>query len=91
MRLLVVAEGGLCMTSPQTVTKSSLCRFTMFFSLLFVTSNIYYKNCHSFNSSLLLSQAGDIITNLESVDEEWFQGDLRGKRALVPKNYVQVL
>ncbi|XP_074539580.1 SH3 domain-containing protein 19 isoform X2 [Halichoeres trimaculatus] len=36
-------------------------------------------------------QAGDIITNLESVDEEWFLGDLRGKRALVPKNYVQVL
>ncbi|CAL8331340.1 unnamed protein product [Lota lota] len=36
-------------------------------------------------------QAGDIITNLESVDDEWFLGDLRGKRALVPKNYVQVL
>ncbi|XP_073334363.1 SH3 domain-containing protein 19 [Pagrus major] len=36
-------------------------------------------------------QAGDIITGLESVDEEWFLGDLRGKRALVPKNYVQVL
>lgn len=34
---------------------------------------------------------GDIITNLESIDEEWFVGDLRGKRALVPKNYVQVL
>ncbi|CAL8272348.1 unnamed protein product [Gadus morhua 'NCC'] len=36
-------------------------------------------------------QAGDIITNLESVDDEWFLGELRGKRALVPKNYVQVL
>ncbi|XP_071359657.1 SH3 domain-containing protein 19 isoform X2 [Trachinotus anak] len=36
-------------------------------------------------------QTGDIITNLESIDEEWFLGDLRGKRALVPKNYVQVL
>lgn len=36
-------------------------------------------------------KAGDIITNLESVDEEWFLGDLRGQRALVPKNYVQVL
>lgn len=34
---------------------------------------------------------GDIITGLESVDNEWFLGDLRGKRALVPKNYVQVL
>ncbi|KAI3353315.1 hypothetical protein L3Q82_019856 [Scortum barcoo] len=36
-------------------------------------------------------QVGDIITSLEAVDEEWFLGDLRGKRALVPKNYVQVL
>ncbi|XP_070769887.1 SH3 domain-containing protein 19 [Enoplosus armatus] len=36
-------------------------------------------------------KVGDIITCLESVDEEWFLGDLRGKRALVPKNYVQVL
>ncbi|XP_061574539.1 SH3 domain-containing protein 19 isoform X2 [Cololabis saira] len=36
-------------------------------------------------------QAGDIITNLESIDEEWFLGDSKGKRALVPKNYVQVL
>ncbi|KAF7666109.1 hypothetical protein LDENG_00118590 [Lucifuga dentata] len=35
-------------------------------------------------------QVGDIITNLESIDEEWFLGDLRGKRALVPKNYVQL-
>ncbi|XP_037621613.1 SH3 domain-containing protein 19 isoform X2 [Sebastes umbrosus] len=36
-------------------------------------------------------QVGDIVTGLESVDDEWFQGDLRGKRALVPKNYVQML
>uniref|UniRef100_A0A3B4G5X0 Osteoclast-stimulating factor 1 n=1 Tax=Pundamilia nyererei TaxID=303518 RepID=A0A3B4G5X0_9CICH len=36
-------------------------------------------------------RVGDIVTNLESIDDEWFLGDLRGKRALVPKNYVQVL
>lgn len=36
-------------------------------------------------------QVGDVVTNLESVDEEWFLGDLRGRRALVPKNYMQVL
>ncbi|XP_030004832.1 SH3 domain-containing protein 19 isoform X1 [Sphaeramia orbicularis] len=36
-------------------------------------------------------QVGDIVTNLESIDEEWFLGDLSGKRALVPKNYVQVI
>ncbi|CAN9510260.1 unnamed protein product [Ophioblennius macclurei] len=36
-------------------------------------------------------QVGDIISNLESVDDEWYLGDLRGKRAMVPKNYVQML
>lgn len=36
-------------------------------------------------------QVGDIITGLESVDDEWFLGDLKGKRALLPKNYVEVL
>lgn len=51
---------------------------------------MWLKCCHSDNFSLL-SQVGDIITNLESIDEEWFLGDLRGKRALVPKNYVEVL
>ncbi|KAG7221921.1 hypothetical protein INR49_016947 [Caranx melampygus] len=43
------------------------------------------------DEELSLQVMGDIITNLESIDEEWFLGDLRGKRALVPKNYVQVL
>ncbi|XP_032394989.1 SH3 domain-containing protein 19 [Etheostoma spectabile] len=36
-------------------------------------------------------QVGDIVTGLESVDDEWFLGDLRGKRALVPQNYLRVL
>ncbi|KAJ8403597.1 hypothetical protein AAFF_G00349230 [Aldrovandia affinis] len=36
-------------------------------------------------------QVGDVITNLESIDEEWFFGELRGKRGLIPKNYAQVL
>lgn len=44
-----------------------------------------------FNTCSFLPQVGDIVTGLESVDDEWFLGDLRGKRALVPKNYVQVL
>ncbi|KAK5611675.1 hypothetical protein CRENBAI_012800 [Crenichthys baileyi] len=52
------------------------------------------KALYSFTSDCeeeLSLQVGDIITNLESVDNEWFLGDLRGKRALVPKNYVKVL
>ncbi|XP_066574558.1 SH3 domain-containing protein 19 [Amia ocellicauda] len=36
-------------------------------------------------------KVGDIITDVESVDDEWILGELRGKRGLVPKNYVQVL
>ncbi|KAM9793121.1 SH3 domain-containing protein 19 [Neosynchiropus ocellatus] len=47
----------------------------------------YASNCEE----ELSLQAGDILTNLESVDDEWFLADLNGNRALVPKNYVQVL
>ncbi|XP_025763651.1 SH3 domain-containing protein 19, partial [Oreochromis niloticus] len=49
-----------------------------------------YSFTSTCNEELSL-RVGDIITNLESIDDEWFLGDLRGKRALVPKNYVQVL
>uniref|UniRef100_H3D101 SH3 domain-containing protein n=1 Tax=Tetraodon nigroviridis TaxID=99883 RepID=H3D101_TETNG len=33
-------------------------------------------------------QVGDIITEMESVDEEWIVGVVDGKRGIVPKNYV---
>ncbi|XP_037545771.1 SH3 domain-containing protein 19 [Nematolebias whitei] len=49
---------------------------------------------YSFQSNCdeeLSFQVGDIITNLESIDDEWFLGELGGIRALVPKNYVLVL
>ncbi|XP_024914710.1 SH3 domain-containing protein 19 isoform X2 [Cynoglossus semilaevis] len=49
---------------------------------------------YSFNSDCeeeLSLQVGDIITNLESIDDEWVLGDLKGRRAMVPKNYVQML
>jgi len=50
------------------------------------------KRCHSVDVSLpCFSQVGDIVTGLETVDEEWFLGDLRGRRALLPRNYVQIL
>ncbi|KAM8841994.1 SH3 domain-containing protein 19 [Synchiropus picturatus] len=52
------------------------------------------KALYNFTSTCeeeLSLQAGDILTNLESVDDEWFLADLNGNRALVPKNYVQVL
>ncbi|XP_061889412.1 SH3 domain-containing protein 19-like [Entelurus aequoreus] len=39
----------------------------------------------------LSMQVGDVIDNLEVLDDDWFLGDLRGRRALVPRTYVQVI
>ncbi|XP_041116250.1 SH3 domain-containing protein 19 isoform X2 [Polyodon spathula] len=36
-------------------------------------------------------RTGDVITVLESIDAEWFCGELHGTCGLFPKNYVQVL
>ncbi|XP_048855771.1 SH3 domain-containing protein 19 [Brienomyrus brachyistius] len=43
------------------------------------------------NNDELSMTVGDIITGVESVDEEWFVGELRGRRGLVPKSYIQLL
>lgn len=40
---------------------------------------------------LLLLQAGDTITELESVDEDWMSGEIQGKSGIFPKNFVHVL
>ncbi|XP_023579403.1 SH3 domain-containing protein 19 isoform X5 [Octodon degus] len=37
------------------------------------------------------SQAGDLISELESVDDAWMSGELMGKSGIFPKNYVQFL
>ncbi|XP_061737216.1 SH3 domain-containing protein 19 isoform X2 [Nerophis ophidion] len=39
----------------------------------------------------LSMQVGDVINNLEVLDDDWFLGDLRGRRALVPRTYIQVI
>ncbi|XP_077461652.1 SH3 domain-containing protein 19 isoform X2 [Stigmatopora argus] len=60
----------------------------------FEVSDTKGRAMYDFNSKRdeeLSFQVGDIITDLESLDDEWFLGDLRGKRALVPKNYIQIL
>ncbi|XP_028293028.1 SH3 domain-containing protein 19 [Gouania willdenowi] len=48
-------------------------------------------NFTSDNNEELSLQVGDILTNIETIDEEWFMGDLGGKRGLFPRSYVQVL
>ncbi|XP_019578388.2 SH3 domain-containing protein 19 isoform X2 [Rhinolophus sinicus] len=46
---------------------------------------------HGENEDELSFKAGDIITELESVDDDWMSGELMGKSGIFPQNYVQVL
>lgn len=34
---------------------------------------------------------GDIITLVNQIDENWFEGSLRGKSGFFPNNYVEVV
>ncbi|XP_068798372.1 SH3 domain-containing protein 19 isoform X3 [Struthio camelus] len=46
---------------------------------------------HGENEDELSFKAGDTITELESVDEDWMSGELQGKSGIFPKNFVQIL
>ncbi|XP_051515100.1 SH3 domain-containing protein 19-like [Myxocyprinus asiaticus] len=37
----------------------------------------------------LCLKAGDVVCELEDMDDEWFLGEFGGKRGIVPKNYIQ--
>lgn len=39
----------------------------------------------------LFLKVGDVITQVEFVDEQWILGDVGGKRGIVPKNYISLL
>ncbi|XP_047422098.1 SH3 domain-containing protein 19 isoform X2 [Sciurus carolinensis] len=43
------------------------------------------------NEDELSFKAGDVITELESVDDDWMSGELMGKSGIFPKTYVQIL
>ncbi|XP_067408001.1 SH3 domain-containing protein 19 isoform X2 [Emydura macquarii macquarii] len=43
------------------------------------------------NEDELSFKAGDMITELESVDEDWMSGEVQGKSGIFPKNFVRVL
>ncbi|XP_009892064.1 PREDICTED: SH3 domain-containing protein 19 [Charadrius vociferus] len=43
------------------------------------------------NEDELSFKAGDTITELESVDEDWMCGEIQGKSGIFPKNFVQIL
>ncbi|KAM9381671.1 SH3 domain-containing protein 19 [Phaethornis superciliosus] len=46
---------------------------------------------HGENEDELSFKAGDVITELESVDEDWMSGEIQGKSGIFPKNFVQIL
>ncbi|XP_049626826.1 SH3 domain-containing protein 19 [Suncus etruscus] len=46
---------------------------------------------HGENEDELSFKVGDIITELESVDDDWMSGELLGKSGIFPKNYVQFI
>ncbi|NXV40682.1 SH319 protein, partial [Uria aalge] len=46
---------------------------------------------HGENEDELSFKAGDTITELESVDEDWMSGEMQGKSGIFPKNFVQIL
>ncbi|XP_047663009.1 SH3 domain-containing protein 19 isoform X1 [Tachysurus fulvidraco] len=39
----------------------------------------------------LCLKVGDVVSSLEEVDDEWFVGELAGRRGIIPKNYIQLL
>ncbi|NWX01565.1 SH319 protein, partial [Caloenas nicobarica] len=46
---------------------------------------------HGENEDELSFKAGDTITELESVDEDWMSGEIQGKSGIFPKNFVRIL
>uniref|UniRef100_A0A8C6YQI0 SH3 domain containing 19 n=1 Tax=Nothoprocta perdicaria TaxID=30464 RepID=A0A8C6YQI0_NOTPE len=46
---------------------------------------------HGENEDELSFKAGDTITELEVVDEDWMSGEMQGKSGIFPKNFVQIL
>ncbi|NXD43544.1 SH319 protein, partial [Copsychus sechellarum] len=46
---------------------------------------------HGENEDELSFKAGDMITELKSVDEDWMSGEILGKSGIFPKNFVQIL
>ncbi|NWR74131.1 SH319 protein, partial [Centropus unirufus] len=43
------------------------------------------------NEDELSFKAGDTITGLESVDDDWMSGEIQGKSGIFPKNFVRIL
>ncbi|XP_033615844.1 SH3 domain-containing protein 19 [Fukomys damarensis] len=46
---------------------------------------------HGENEDELSFKAGDVISELESVDDDWMSGEVMGKSGIFPRSYIQFL
>lgn len=59
---------------------------TLYFHLFLIYK--YFSNCNDLVS--IFPQENDIITLINKVDENWFEGSVNGKTGYFPISYVQV-
>lgn len=76
--LYPVAFTQTCTAQPITVQRSDLKAKALF-------------DFTAENEDELTLKVGDILTQVESLDEQWIVGAVGGKRGIVPKNYISLL
>ena len=64
--------------------------FNFFFILATVRAKVLFEYDAEQEDELTLA-VGDIVTNIEQLDEGWWEGELHGKRGLFPENFVEII